>query len=60
MTATVGVCGSTFDGRSEELTGPGEISVEGNRIASVGRSVDRPCGASVIDLSDFDSDTWIY
>jgi hypothetical protein len=39
MSATVLVCGKVFDGASEELTGPVEILVEGNRIASVGRSV---------------------
>src|ERR1041385_2806609 len=50
--ATILVCGSVFDGSSEELTGPTEISVEGNRIASIGRSVKRPRGAQVIDLSD--------
>lgn len=52
MTATVLVCGKMFDGVSEELTGPAEISIEGNRITSIGRSVDRARGAQVIDLSD--------
>ena len=52
MSATVLVCGRMFDGTSEELTGPKEISVEGNRITSIGRSVERPRGAEVIDLSD--------
>jgi imidazolonepropionase-like amidohydrolase len=41
-----------FDGSSEELSGPIEISVEGNRITSIARSVKRPRGAQVIDLSD--------
>lgn len=52
MNAIVLVCGKMFDGVSERLTGPVEILVEGNRIASVGRSVHRPSGARVIDLSD--------
>ena len=52
MSATVLVCGKVFDGVSEELTGPAEILVEGNRIASIGRSVDRSPGVRVIDLSD--------
>jgi imidazolonepropionase-like amidohydrolase len=52
MSATVLVCGNMFDGSSEELSGPAEILVEGNRIASIGRSVNRPPGAQVIDLSD--------
>ena len=41
MSATVLVCGKVFDGVSEELTGPAEILVEGNRIASIARSVNR-------------------
>ena len=52
MNATVLVCGKMFDGVSEELTAPAEILIEGNRIASVERSVGRPQGAQVIDLSD--------
>ena len=52
MSATVLVCGNVFDGSSEELSGSAEILVEGNRIASIGRSVNRPPGAQVIDLSD--------
>src|ERR1700758_861605 len=52
MSATVLVCGKVFDGVSEELTGPAEILVKGNRIASVGRSVNRPPGVRIIDLSD--------
>ena len=52
MSATVLVCGNLFDGSSEELRGPAEMSLEGNRIASVGPSVKRPRGAQVIDLSD--------
>jgi len=52
MSATVLVCSRMFDGTSEELTGMTEISIEGNRITSIGRSVSRPPGAQVIDLSD--------
>ncbi len=52
MSATVLVCGRVFDGASEELMGPAEILIEGNRIASIGRSVNRPPETRVIDLSD--------
>jgi imidazolonepropionase-like amidohydrolase len=52
MSAIVLVCGKVFDGVSEELTGPAEILVGGNRIASIGRSVNRSPGVQVIDLSD--------
>jgi imidazolonepropionase-like amidohydrolase len=52
MVATVLVCGSIFDGISDKLTGPVEISVEGNQIASIEQSVKRPRGAQIIDLSD--------
>src|ERR1700746_3026781 len=52
MSAIVLVCGKVFDGVSEELTGRTEILVEGNRIASIGRSVNRSLGVQVIDLSD--------
>jgi imidazolonepropionase-like amidohydrolase len=52
MSATVLVCGNVFDGSSEQLSGPAEILVEGHRIASIGRAVNRPPEAQVIDLSD--------
>src|SRR5947199_8195313 len=52
MSATVLICGNIFDGSSERASGSGEIAVEGNRIASIGRSVQRPAGARIIDLSD--------
>jgi len=52
MSATVLICGNIFNGSSERASGPGEIAVEGNRIASIGRSVQRPAGAQIIDLSD--------
>ena len=46
------VCGNVFDGLSDALTGPAEILVEDNRITKVERSVGRPPGARVIDLSE--------
>lgn len=52
MSAAVLVCGNIFDGSSEELTGAMEILVEGNRIASIGRSINRPLGPRLIDLSE--------
>lgn len=51
MSALVLVCGNLFDGVSDALTGPAEILVDGNRIRKVDRSVGRPSGAAVIDLS---------
>jgi len=41
-----------FDGRSEQLSGPTEISIDGNRITGIGRSLKRPRDAQIIDLSD--------
>src|SRR6185312_1628464 len=52
MSVTVLVCGSMFDGRSEQLSGPTEISIDGNRITGIGRSLKRPRDAQIIDLSD--------
>ena len=52
MSVVVLVCGNVFDGISDTLTGPAEILVEDNRIAKVERSVERPPGAWVIDLSE--------
>ena len=51
MNAFVLVCGNVFDGISDALTGPAEILVQDNRIAKIERSVGRPPGARVIDLS---------
>ena len=51
MSVVVLVCGNVLDGISDTLTGPAEIFVEDNRIAKVERSVGRPPGARVIDLS---------
>jgi imidazolonepropionase-like amidohydrolase len=52
MSAIVLLCGNLLDGISETLSGPAEILVQGKRITSVGRSVERPPSAQVIDLSD--------
>ena len=52
MSAVVLLCGNVFDGLSDALTGPAEILVEGNRISRIERSVGRPPGAWVIDLSE--------
>ena len=52
MTMFVLLCGNVFDGLSDALTGPAEILVESNRITKIGRSVGRPPGAQVIDLSE--------
>jgi imidazolonepropionase-like amidohydrolase len=52
MSVLVLACGNVFDGLSDALTGPAEILVEGNHIMRVARSVGRPAGAQVIDLSE--------
>lgn len=52
MTAIVLACDKVFDGVSAELKGPLEILVEDGRIAAIGTAVERPPGASLIDLSD--------
>lgn len=52
MTVSVLLCGNVFDGLSDGLTGPAEILIEGNRISRIDRSVGRPPGARIIDLSD--------
>jgi imidazolonepropionase-like amidohydrolase len=52
MSDIILLCGRMFDGVSETLSGPMEILVEKNRITRVARSVERPAGAEVIDLSD--------
>ena len=52
MNASLLMCGSIFDGASEEVSGPAEILVQGNRIARIGRSLNAPRGAQLIDLSD--------
>ena len=52
MTGVVLICGEVFDGVSDALTGPAEILIEDNRISRIDRSVGRPPGARVVDLSD--------
>ncbi len=44
-------CGNMFDGVSNQLTGPVEILVEGDRITEIASSIHRPSGAETIDLS---------
>ena len=44
--------GNIFDGSSERASVSGEIAGKGNRIASIGRCVQRPADAQIIDLSD--------
>lgn len=52
MNAIIVLCGNLLDGISETMSGPMEILVQGKRITSVGRSVERPPSAQVIDFSD--------
>ncbi len=41
-----------LDVESGSLTSPGEILIQGDRIAAAGTSVTRPSGAQIIDLGD--------
>ncbi len=52
MGAFILSCGKMFDGVSNQLTGPVEILVEGDRITEIGSSIHRPSGAETIDLSN--------
>ena len=52
MSVVALVCGNVFDGISDTLADAAEILVEGNRIAKVERSVGRPPGVRLIDLSE--------
>ncbi|HJW05224.1 MAG TPA: amidohydrolase family protein [Rhodanobacter sp.] len=52
MGALVLRCGKLFDGVADQLTGPVEILVDGDRIAEIGPSVRRPADAQTIDLSE--------
>jgi Imidazolonepropionase and related amidohydrolases len=60
MSGIVLLCGRMFDGVSETLSGPMEILVEENRITTMGRTVERPPGAEVIDLMDRTVSPWIH
>ena len=52
MRKTVVVCGKLFDGLSDTMHGPAEILIEGDTISEVSKSVGRPDGAKVVDLSE--------
>jgi imidazolonepropionase-like amidohydrolase len=52
VSASVLVCGAVFDGVSDELGEAAEILVSDGLISEIGRSVQRPDGAEVIDLSE--------
>jgi len=49
--ATVLLCGKVFDGKSPTLAGPLEILVADGKIVWISRSVGRPEGAEVVNLS---------
>lgn len=52
MAASVLVCGTLFDGTSEELRGRTEILVRDGLIAEIADSVQRPDGVDVADLGE--------
>jgi imidazolonepropionase-like amidohydrolase len=45
------VAGNVWDGLADAALGPMEILVQGGRIAGMGKTVERPAGALVVDLS---------
>jgi imidazolonepropionase-like amidohydrolase len=49
---TIVRCARLYDGRADSVTGPAEVLIDGDRIAAIGESVDRPPGAVVVDLGD--------
>lgn len=50
-TAVVLVAGNVWDGTADAASGPMEILVQDGRITALGRTVERPPGARVVDLS---------
>lgn len=48
---TVILAGNCWDGEADKPLGPAEILVVGGKIAEIGKSVSRPEGAKIIDLS---------
>jgi len=52
VSKTVVICGKLFDGLSDTMLGPTEILIEDGTITEVARSVGRPGGAQLLDLSD--------
>jgi dihydroorotase-like cyclic amidohydrolase len=51
MSSIVLICGRVFNGVSDTLSEKMEILVKNNHITSVGKSVERPADAQIIDLS---------
>jgi imidazolonepropionase-like amidohydrolase len=49
--AVVLVAGNVWDGLADTALGPMEILVRDGRIAAMGKTVERPAGARVVDLS---------
>lgn len=52
MSASVLICGAVSDGLSDAPAGRGEIAVRDGVIIEIGRLVNRPEGAELIDLSE--------
>jgi hypothetical protein len=52
MRAVVRVCGNMWDGLSTGLAGPAVMRVEDKQVARMARSVRRPAGVRIIDVSD--------
>ncbi len=52
MAKAVVICGNLFDGRDDRLLGRTEILIEDDSVVELSRSVGRPAGAKIYDLSD--------
>jgi hypothetical protein len=52
MRAVVLVCGNMWDGLSAGLAGPAAMLVEDKQMARIARSLRRPAGVRIIDVSD--------
>jgi imidazolonepropionase-like amidohydrolase len=52
MSSCILMCGAVFDGVSAELAERTQIGVQDGAVVELGRSVSRPDGAEVIDLTD--------
>jgi hypothetical protein len=52
MRAVVLVCGTVWDGLSAGLAGPAAMLVEDKQRARIARSLRRPAGVRIIDVSD--------
>jgi len=51
MSTTLITNAKVFDGKSEQLTQPVSVLIEGNKIAQIGTSIEAPAGATIVDAA---------